>query len=217
MFCGFKGVLAGVAAAVALSSAPAVAAVTTITFDEFATDETLATMGTFTSGGYRFESSNDAPDAYLVWGRDNASNIDPGGASITTMWSDTRIKVSRTDGELFALKSIDLADLFNENLGGQLVQLEFFGPEYTLPTWQIVQIPTTPGGHTFTFDRSGLSSFNIIPFNTFFGLVQFDNVVVDGPSVAPEPGAWALMILGFGAAGSAVRRQRRAGTLVRAL
>ena len=209
MFVGLKGVLAGVAAAVALLSAPAMAAVSTITFDEFATDETFATMATFTSGGYLFESSNAAPDAYLVWGRDNVSNMDPGGASIATMWSDTRIKVYRTDGELFTLKSIDLADLFGENLGGQLVQLEFFGPEYTLPTWRIVQIPTTPGAHTFTFDRSGLSSFNIVAFNTFYGLVQFDNVVVDGPAVVPEPGAWALMVLGFAATGSAIRRRRR--------
>jgi hypothetical protein len=42
--------------------------------------------------------------------------------------------------------------------------------------------------------------------------VLLDNVVVNGelkPSAAvPEPAAWALMILGFGAAGSALRRRR---------
>lgn len=38
--------------------------------------------------------------------------------------------------------------------------------------------------------------------------ISFDTVRPTGTSVVPEPGAWALMILGFGAAGSMLRRRR---------
>lgn len=45
-------------------------------------------------------------------------------------------------------------------------------------------------------------------------LAKFDNVVLTGDNLVsgavPEPGAWALMILGFGAAGAAIRRRRSA-------
>ena len=45
-------------------------------------------------------------------------------------------------------------------------------------------------------------------------LAKFDNVVLTGDNLVtggvPEPGAWALMILGFGGAGAALRRRRRA-------
>jgi hypothetical protein len=40
----------------------------------------------------------------------------------------------------------------------------------------------------------------------FFG----GSLTVDSPSAAPEPGAWALMILGFGGAGAALRRRAHA-------
>lgn len=45
-------------------------------------------------------------------------------------------------------------------------------------------------------------------FNTFyFGRARLISVD-DGSSTVPEPTAWALMILGFGAAGAALRRRR---------
>ena len=37
-----------------------------------------------------------------------------------------------------------------------------------------------------------------------------DITIVNGLSAVPEPGAWALMIAGFGLAGATLRRQRRA-------
>jgi hypothetical protein len=45
-------------------------------------------------------------------------------------------------------------------------------------------------------------------------LAKFDNVVLTGDNLVtggiPEPSAWALMILGFGGAGAAIRRKRAA-------
>lgn len=209
MLFRFRDLAASVAAAATLTTAGAAAAATqTLTFDEFATDEALAFMGTFSSGGYTFASSIDASDAFGVWGRNSPNNTDPGGAAIATLWSHTRVTVSRADGALFSLKSIDLSGIFGDNAGGPLIQIEFFGPEILVPTWKIVQLPETDGAHTFTFDRDGLTSFVIIPFNTFYGVMQFDNVVVDaGAAAVPEPAVWAMMILGFAATGVVARRR----------
>ena len=41
--------------------------------------------------------------------------------------------------------------------------------------------------------------------------VTFDNLLVTGnvPSAVPEPATWAMMIMGFGLAGTAIRKRRR--------
>ena len=41
--------------------------------------------------------------------------------------------------------------------------------------------------------------------------VKFDNLLVTGnvPSAVPEPATWAMMIMGFGLAGTAIRKRRR--------
>lgn len=53
-----------------------------------------------------------------------------------------------------------------------------------------------------------------VPFDMFSGLSYFTNVTVtEGPSLTvqplPEPGSWALMLLGFAGLGGAMRQQRR--------
>lgn len=60
------------------------------------------------------------------------------------------------------------------------------------------------GDHTITL---GMHTTNA---SSGHFLAKFDNVVLSGdnlvvPGGIPEPGAWALMILGFGAAGAAIR------------
>jgi hypothetical protein len=60
----------------------------------------------------------------------------------------------------------------------------------------------TAGVHTLTL---GMHTTNAS--NGHF-LAKFDNVELSGTSAAPEPGAWALMILGFAGAGTALRRRR---------
>jgi hypothetical protein len=46
-------------------------------------------------------------------------------------------------------------------------------------------------------------------FNTVWFAQSASVTVYDGPAAtAPEPGAWALMIMGFGAAGATLRRRR---------
>lgn len=60
-----------------------------------------------------------------------------------------------------------------------------------------------PTGASTTIVFTGLS--NQGASDEFFGI---DNVTVTG--AVPEPGTWAMMILGFGAAGAAIRRRRTA-------
>jgi opacity protein-like surface antigen len=64
------------------------------------------------------------------------------------------------------------------------------------------------GSHTITL---GMHTTNA---SSGHFLAKFDNVVLTGDNLVtggvPEPGAWALMILGFGAAGAALRRRREA-------
>lgn len=60
-------------------------------------------------------------------------------------------------------------------------------------------------GNVDSFKLSGLSVYKYLPPITIPPIVTV-------PSPAPEPASWAMMVLGFGAAGGALRR-RRAGTL----
>lgn len=80
------------------------------------------------------------------------------------------------------------------------------------------------GGFSFTADGSN----NIFSSTVLggFGLLRPNNTIVTGtfsisavttpPPVGaiPEPGTWALMLLGFGFVGAALRRQRRVGVTV---
>ena len=41
-------------------------------------------------------------------------------------------------------------------------------------------------------------------------IYDFTEAVVNPPSAVPEPATWAMMITGFGLAGTALRRRNRA-------
>lgn len=55
------------------------------------------------------------------------------------------------------------------------------------------------------FDAQGLASITGARFTSGQNSFEFDNLV----GAVPEPGTWALMIFGFGAAGVVFRRRRR--------
>ena len=58
--------------------------------------------------------------------------------------------------------------------------------------------------YLFDFGTTGASSINV-------GMNGFSNGVIVPPPV-PEPGTWAMMLLGFGGIGMAMRRRRRPAT-----
>lgn len=88
---------------------------------------------------------------------------------------------------------------------------------YSLSTGALVD-QTTLNGASTSFDghfgQSYANGYFFVPVSGGAEYVGYQIGVPSGPGggAIPEPGAWALMILGFGAAGSALRRRRTALT-----
>jgi hypothetical protein len=67
----------------------------------------------------------------------------------------------------------------------------------------------------YTFEFTATEAMSTLFFTNTAGVtsggIYLDNVSVIGPDPAavPEPGVWALMITGFGLAGTALRQRRR--------
>lgn len=89
---------------------------------------------------------------------------------------------------------------------------------------------TQLGGKGFSGDQSGRAVFDLsalagqvvdirFQFASDYAAigrgVTFDNLLVTGtlPSAVPEPATWAMMIMGFGLAGTAIRNRRRSMAL----
>ncbi|MBL8554606.1 MAG: PEP-CTERM sorting domain-containing protein [Phenylobacterium sp.] len=210
------GLLAG--AALMAAALPA-AASTTITFDE-RTSASGVDTGDFESAGFLFTHAFNQGVGFRSWGTEGEfapNNADPDGATLfDNVGGRYANAFAAIGGGAFALFSIDLADIYNGQAGG-------------LPLTTIFTATKAGGGtvtQSFTFDQTpGLKTF---AFNTDFQNVvsvswggdlnsngtspygvQLDNIVV-GEAVTggvPEPATWALMILGFGAAGAALRRR----------
>lgn len=141
------------------------------------------------------------------------SNTDPAdfpspltSTVMATGYTDTTF--SLTDGGVFSLSSIDLA----------------FGPfgHGGLPTDTTIVTGMLAGGGTLTTTLTVGFPFQSYSFNwdnltsvTFGQLsrseyLAFDNLTYSATATAavPEPGTWALMIMGFAAASAAMRRRR---------
>lgn len=66
--------------------------------------------------------------------------------------------------------------------------------------------PGSPIYNTFDFSYAGLTTMNGDAFSIGSLTIDYERGVA--PSPTPEPAAWALMILGFGACGVGLRRSR---------
>lgn len=149
-----------------------------------------------------------SPAPVIVWGRNDVRNAGQGGATLTNLDGRAKFGVLRVAGGTFTLNSIAVASFYNAS------QSETgFGNSFTirfnsdLTTEQTFTFDSLPGFQTFTFNRTGVSVFQI--FNTY---AQLDNFVIDqAPAVGgiPEPANWTLLITGFGLTGAAMRRRSR--------
>ena len=94
-------------------------------------------------------------------------------------------------------------------------------PEICLLHWSLIQtvpIAAATPPCTVLRNRPSLMSFAVSRICNFGGAanyITFDNITLGAatPGGVPEPSTWAMMLLGFGAVGIAMRRRRTGKTL----
>ena len=206
------------AGAMMLGAVPA-GATTTITFDE-QSNGVYFTPAVTSAGFVATENLNEDYGTPMGTNR----SIDGKGPSNGTVHLDSWTNdgshsiwtLTQANGRAFSLASFDFAG-------------SSYGPNYaSVSQLTLTGRTSTNGVVNQTFSPSG-SSFQTFIANSSFGdltSVQFDafglknraaydNIVVGDARPtggAPEPATWAMMIIGFGAAGTQLRRQRRAAT-----
>ena len=136
-----------------------------------------------TNGNFLKGVFSDGPHAFLSmdFGNDDAAFTNPGDRAVLTVYLGAVLV-----GSTFVVMNRN--DVMDQTVGFN------FGPfdTFTLAYTDAAGNPFTGGG------------------GTPVGLIEvIDNVTFDvADRVVPEPGSWALMILGFGGVGAALRRRR---------
>ena len=124
---------------------------------------------------------------------------------------DTRIQVTYLALATFTLGSVDVASALNNN---PAVGLNIFGFLNNVQTG-VINVAALGNGYT-TVNGASLGNIDLLVFDGTGGGGGFvlDNLTLNAAGAVPEPSAWALLILGFGAVGAGMRR-RSATTAVR--
>lgn len=119
---------------------------------------------------------------------------------------DTTIQVQDVTFAVFTLGSVDVATSLGSNPG---VGLNIFGFLNNVQTG-VINIAALGNGYT-TVNGASLGNIDRLVFDGTGGAGGFviDNLTLNaaGPGGVPEPSAWALLILGFGAVGAGMRRR----------
>lgn len=203
-----KRLMSAVMLIAAVSSAQA-----TIDFDQLATTAVAAGVNPVTVDGYTFANvCLVSQDCLAVWDTAGNRTMDPGGAALAVIFGGTTTTLSRADGAAFDLRSIDLADVYDDGVASDWS----FTFTYAAGGSEVVNLSLDNqiGGQTFAFGRTGLSSVSWVVTQGDHQWGQFDNVDValtstGVPSAVPEPASMALMLGGLGLVGLRARTAAR--------
>lgn len=181
-------------------------AITTVDVDP----ATAVFNGSYGSYEVNLVTGSDAVFPVLFGSTDN-THSSTGGAGTIDVWV-TLTDVTEVDGLTHFLTSFGISQL---------------NPGYTLTSYSYVDTSNSVYGtetllaqHTFTTTGAGLDigkavdvgagPFSITTRYTVTGSGTGGAFGTIGVAAVPEPGTWALMIMGFGGAGAMLRSRRRA-------
>ena len=199
-----------------------------VTFDSFRSATTIPAFGPhYAEAGLNFDvfSEGGAPEQIGSFGYAGVSapyDADPTGAAIFVNASTAKITISKTGGGAFTFNSIDLTDAYNGQANPPRVtyNLAYDYVDGGGSHSAVFALDNLQGLQTFTLNLAGVLSLTIRTGDTNQNLgpgVQLDNVRFNESTVpttgVPEPASWALMIVGFGFAGVAMRRRRTASAV----
>ena len=175
-------------------------------------------------GGATGITLNDSDPGLVVWANPvpfGPFTLDLDPSTATPAWSVVHLLTIGTDETTVNLLEnwqledvvphpISIAFSFSTPSGvtGDPVTGETFG------VW-LIDIGKVDWGGPVVFDFGTGGSFSLELFDTHFGTPGSAEVYgkfkLLENSAVPEPGTWAMMLLGFGAAGYSLRRRRAAG------
>lgn len=179
----------------------ALAAPTVIDFEALAAPTTAYAVSgvTFTSGVGGFVNPVNGPNGTRsILGNYTENDADPGNGTFDPL-------KAVFDGLMGTIR-VDLGDY----PGGDedLLFLEIFDiGDVSLGRVELLIGPDEPDFQTLTIKAAGIKSVSFGSIGGGGSSVYADNFSFD--TAVPEPSTWALMILGFGSAGAAMRRRRR--------
>lgn len=191
-----------VAAAMLGLAAPgsALAAATVVDFEALAASTTAYSVSgvTFTSGVGGFVNPVDGPNGTrTIIGNYTENDADPGFGFFDPL-------KAVFDGLMGTIK-VDLGDYPDGD--EDLLFLEAFdAADVSLGRVELLIGPDEPSFQTLTIKAAGIKSVSFGSIGGGGSSVYADNFSFD--TAVPEPTTWALMILGFGGAGAALRRRR---------
>ncbi len=197
-------------AAFALTYPASASAVTidfeTLGFDGETNDGPMGVASPLVIGDFVFTATDPfGLPPILVYSRQSTNNPDFGGTSIFPNRIDPGLTIARTDGAAFTFNSLDLTFAFDDQnafFAGGLATYTFNGGEFS----QTRAFDNLAGFQTFIFNTPDVFNVRISADSAF----AIDNVVLNqAVSAIPEPASWAMMIIGFGAIGAAMRRRQR--------
>nr|WP_240606360.1 PEPxxWA-CTERM sorting domain-containing protein [Phenylobacterium kunshanense] len=204
-----RALASAICAVALLGGASAAQAASVLTFDDLAqagTGRKNIAQNNFKYQGFNFYSTYSGNPNFFTLGLDDATNADPSGTTFGHTWDRYEMNITKEDGSLFEIFSIDIADIMNIGANYDFT-LRFVYADNKQQTLYL-NTNSTAGLETFTVNQKNLKAF-LIGTREVGQNVQIDNIRLTGSVAAvPEPATWAMMLLGFFGLGSTIRARR---------